>query len=396
MRLQLNNCDFVHMKILHILPTIESSSGGPPRSTTATLRALHEADASVENTVLSTDFELRDEWRATLEDRFPERTTLKLFPLIGEHTLSFSPKLVRWLWRHIRQFDVVVIRAMLHPLSSACAWIARWMKVPYVITPHGTLSRYTFEHRNTWLKRNYYRLVESKTLEGASCIQATTPQEREQVKELGTDTPIRVIPHPFEGGTRQNEVQRDPKQVLFLSRLHPMKGLDLLMEAASRVREDHPEVHFVIAGSGSEEYEAELRQRSQELQIQDRVEFVGFVEGEEKQRLFASCGAFVLPSYRENFGIAAIEAMDAGMPVVVSDCVETYTDIVEYDAGIVIKPDASELVEALERLLSTPQLRDRLGKRGKSLVAEKYSPQRVGRKLRDMYKDSVNGNPASS
>lgn len=376
------------MNILNIMPTIESSSGGPPRSTTATLRAVHTTDPLIENTLLSTDHKLSAEWKETLKKRLPERTTLRLFPLAGEHTLSFSPQLVSWLWRHIDQYDVVVIRAMLHPLSSACAWIARQQEVPYVVTPHGTLSRYTFEHRNTWLKRGYYWLIESSTLDGASYIQATTTQEREQIKSLGTSTPIEVIPHPYEGGSWQRDTERDPNRILFLSRLHPMKGLDLLLKAAARIRKHHPKVQFVVAGSGPDEYEDQLHRAVEELGIEDAVDFVGFVEGEEKQRLLASSGIFVLPSYRENFGIAAIEAMDAGTPVVVSNCVDTYTDIVSHNAGIAIDPDIDELEEAIRKLISDQDLREQIGKNGQKMVNEIYSPKKVGKRIIKMYKET--------
>jgi len=376
------------MDILHALPSIASGTGGPPRSTSSTIRALHVADPSVSNTLVSTEANLSEEWRRTLVKYLPAKTNLELFSAIGSHTWRISPSLLRWLWSNIEEYDVAVIRAMLHPLSTACAWIARTRNVPYVVTPHGTLSRYTFRHRNTWLKCLYFQLLESKTLNGAFAIQCTTEQEREQVAELGTRSPIRVIPHPFDHSPFSKNGELDSGLVLFLSRLDPMKGTDLLIQAFSEIRDDYPEAQLVVAGSGENSYEQKLRKQVRALGLEGVAKFPGFVEGVQKEKLLKSASVFVLPSHRENFGIAAVEAMDVGLPVIVTREVDTYPEIDRYEAGIVIEPDAGELAEALDTLLSDQERCEKMGEQGQRLVKQEYAPEKVGSKLLDLYHEA--------
>jgi len=278
---------------------------------------------------------------------------------------------------------------MLHPMSTICTWIARIQNVPYVVTPHGTLSRYTFEHRNTVLKRAYFRSIESASLNGAAAIHCTTDQEREQVAELGTTTPIQVIPHPYERVDYEDDFERDPNLILFLSRLDPMKGLELLLEAFANIRSAHPSARLVIAGSGDEAYEEKLRREVRELGIEKSADFVGFVEGTQKKRLLKQASIFALPSYRENFGIAAVEAMDAGAPVVVTTEVDTHPEIAEREAGIVIRPEVEQLAEALDTLLRDNTRRKEMGQNGQMLVEEEYDPKMVGEQVLDLYRDAT-------
>lgn len=373
-----------------MIPSITSQSGGPPRSTLANCQALKMEDPKVHITLAATTPDLHSEWNREYERRMPEGMNLKLFPALGRHAFTYSPQLVAWLWRQVEDYDLVVVRALLHPISSTAAWIARRRDVPYLVVPHGTLSKYTFEHRRTGLKRAYFGLVERFTLQGAAGVRFTAESERGEAPSWGSETPTHVIPHPFESGANEVDARSvTARQVLFLSRLDPKKGLDVLLPAAHRLRKGLSDVHVVLAGSGTETFEAHLREEIDRLDLTKVVQLPGFVEGREKARLLAESSVFVLPSHQENFGMAVVEAMDAGIPVVISRGVGIWREVDEAGAGLVVEREPEAMADALAALLRDPKLRHRMGARGRELVRTSFAPERIGRQLRILYRQAA-------
>lgn len=376
------------MRVLQVLPSIASESGGPVRSTLANCRALHTVDPVIRLTLATTGKRLEAGWREVFEARMPAGMELEVFPGVGRHAFMVSPRLAVWLWRHVTEFDLVVVRALLHPVSSTAAWIARRRGVPYLVVPHGTLSRYTFEHRRTLIKRAYVRLVERRTLAGAAAIRFTSEAERGEAPSWCATTPSRVITHPYEPRFDQDE-RRDgkPRQILFLSRLHPKKGIDVLLEALRLVLVEIPAARLILAGSGTASFERHIRSAVRRLGLEEAVKLPGFVEGEEKTRLLAESAVFALPSRQENFGIAVVEAMDAGLPVVISRGVDIWPRVEETQAGIVVEERTPEAVaNALHRLLDDEALRHGMGQNGKQLVRTAFDPKTVGRELTELYR----------
>lgn len=356
------------------------------RSTLSNSRALHDTEPGTRTTLLTTDGGLTPEWRKEVERRLPDGMELQTLPAFGRGAFSFSVPLWRWLWKHVAGYDLVVVRALFHPISSVAAWTARVRDVPYVVVPHGTLSRYTFRHRRSLMKKIYFALVERHTLAGAAALRFTSETEREQAPRPCGQVRSSVIPHPFESrfdglplGTSTEPI------VLFLSRLHPKKGLDVLLPAFRRVREEVPESRLVLAGSGSARYERRLRESIAQRGLQDGVGLPGFVEGDEKRALLRRARVFVLPSEHENFGIAAVEAMDAGLPVVLSRGVDIWRDVDEAGAGIIVDRDPEALARAITKLLSDRDLRHEMGVAGRLFVRSRYDPSRVGPELASLY-----------
>lgn len=378
------------MQVLQLLPAVSSASGGPVRSTLAACRALHRVDPGLRTTLATTDHGLEPDWRARLEERLPEEMELEVFPAVGRGAFLFSPRLQAWLDDHLLDYDLAVIRALFHPVSSAAARAAQRHGVPYLVVPHGTLSRYTFAHRRTLLKRIYFALIERRTLAGAAAIRFTCEREREEAPVGDIRTSGQVVPHPYEPRFRTDEgADRDPHQVLFLSRFHPGKGLEPLLHAMDRVRRELPDVRLVAAGSGSDKHERWVRKEVERLGLTDAVELPGFVEGEEKASLLARSAVFVLPSRHENFGIATVEAMDAGLPVAISRGVGIWQEVDEAGAGLVVEREPGPLADALVSLLEDPELRRRMGASGRELVAERYDPERIGEQLLSLYRSTM-------
>jgi glycosyltransferase involved in cell wall biosynthesis len=173
--------------------------------------------------------------------------------------------------------------------------------------------------------------------------------------------------------------------ILFLSRFDPKKGIELLLEAFAQVGGEFHNCVLVIAGKGSEAYESRLRDLAAQLGIAGRVFWPGFVSGPQKAAAFGEATIFVLPSYSENFGIAAVEAMAAGVPVLLSDQVAVADDVREAHAGRVVRCEAAAIATALRELLADPTGRSTLARKGRDLVRDRYSLPEVGRKLIKLY-----------
>jgi glycosyltransferase involved in cell wall biosynthesis len=308
---------------------------------------------------------------------------------------TVSLPLNRWLALHVADYDVVHIHALFSFSSIAAAYWARKRQVPYVVRPLGTLNRWGMKNRRRWLKRFSLRFLERRVLEGAAAIHFTSEQERLEAAELGiTNRPV-VIPNPLDRGDSAAAPARgilrsehpdlaNRMWILFLSRLDRKKGLDLLLPAFARLRSQRPDVALVVAGDGDPDFVAGLRRQAAALKIDRDIIWTGFVTGEEKRAAFVDSDLFVLPSYSENFGVAVLDAMAFGLPVVVSDGVAIHGEISEAKAGLVIPCDETALFQALISLVEDADLRLSLGRNGRSLSRE-FSVEKVVAKLLQLY-----------
>jgi len=188
---------------------------------------------------------------------------------------------------------------------------------------------------------------------------------------------------------RHGEILRNRKLVASICRIDPIKGLDLLVEAIARLSRD--DVALVLAGAGSPEHEAALRGQVQKLGLADRVLFCGHLDGSDRAALLADAELFVLPSHHENFGLAVVEAMADGVPVVISDQVGIEAEVRRAQAGIVTRCDAAEVADGLKKLLESQGLRREMGERGRALVEREFSWPYVAKQLVELYRSVLDG-----
>jgi glycosyltransferase involved in cell wall biosynthesis len=177
--------------------------------------------------------------------------------------------------------------------------------------------------------------------------------------------------------------------VLFLSRIDPKKGIELLLEAFSSVQKETENLLLVIAGSGDRHYEASLRQEADKLGIAQDVIWAGFVTGEDKAAALAAAEIFVLPSYSENFGIAAAEAFAAGKACVLSDQVGLAQDAGRANAAVVVPCDANALADAIRSVLANPEQQQRLGQAALLFATDRLSMAAVGEQLDEAYRAAI-------
>jgi glycosyltransferase involved in cell wall biosynthesis len=182
--------------------------------------------------------------------------------------------------------------------------------------------------------------------------------------------------------------QLEGKRVLlFVSRLDRVKGLDLLLKAFQTVSRALPDVVLVIAGEGEKHFVQSLHHTAEQLGISDAVIWTDFLDEDAKAAALAAADVFILPSYSENFGIAAVEALAAGVPVIVTDRVGCAAEISESAAGLVVACDPAPIAQAILQLFGDPELRKRLAQRGLKLVEDRYSFDRTADALIRVYEE---------
>jgi glycosyltransferase involved in cell wall biosynthesis len=257
------------------------------------------------------------------------------------------------------------------------------------------------ENGRPWLKRISFAAFERRILEKAAIVQYTSLQERGEAECLSFRGNAAIIGNPVEvpvhrlkrGGFRARHPEIGSRfMYLFLSRIDAKKGVDLLITAFSNSRRICPEAVLVIAGDGPPELVAALRQQAAQLGLSNAIVWGGFLQGQEKWEALTDADAFVLASHSENFGVAVVEAMALGVPVIISDQVGICSAVQNAGAGIVTECNAEDLSQALIRIAKTPGLCEELGHSGRRLAESEFSSEAISQKLVELYVSVRNHN----
>lgn len=369
------------MKVLHVIPSVSPIDGGPSQALRPMVSSLAKAGIRVD--VATTNKNGRDESKQ-------EGVRYFYFPCQWPKRWTFSQPLSQWLKNHASDYDLLHVHALFSYPSFAACHSARQAKIPYLLRPLGTLGPWSMAYKRL-RKKFYYQFLERPNLSAAKAIQATSRLEAQSLERLGFGAKTHVVPLGVNSLLipPHRASSLSPAKILFLSRLHPTKALPLLFQSLVLLRKGGINPELTIAGGGDPAYRSQLEEELKHLGLTTQVKFLGFIEGETKARVLAEADIFVLPSYQESFGVAAAEAMAAGLPVVVSDQVGIAPDIQEYGAGIVVPCSPESLAEGLERLISNPSLCHQMGKQGEQLIREKFSWTKVTRQLIKLYEKIV-------
>jgi glycosyltransferase involved in cell wall biosynthesis len=371
------------MNVLHVIPSVEAEDGGPATALNGMVQGIAARGAVV--TVATTTQGTR-----TVESQRTNGIRILRFPRTLPGSWKYSRGLGRWLSENVRAFDIVHAHALFSYATIPACRNAIAHDVPLVLRPLGTLDEWCLAHK-PWKKLPYLRLIERRHLEHAAAIHVTSASERDSLSALGFGDKARVIPLGVDHVATDAYVRtihaqashRAELNILFLSRLHPKKGLPLLIAALGRIRSD---IRFMlrVAGTGPTAYVKELKSLAARAGIGDRVAFLGHVDGVRRNELFEWADLFVLPSYQENFALAAAEAMAAGVPLIVSKSVGIASEAEA--AAIVIPPgDIPALEGAIRRLAADPRLRMRMALEGRALVEQRFTWEVASTALMALY-----------
>ena len=309
------------------------------------------------------------------------------FPVdVDFYTMSFG--LGRWLMGNIRQFDLVHVHALFSFAPGAAAWLARAAGVPYVIRPLGVLLPYGLSQRRPALKKLSFTLLERGLLEAAAAVHFTSRAEQAAAAALGLRCNGALIPLGIDvepAAVRPARVAGAPFDLLFIGRIDPVKNLENLIVALASVRSGGANVRLRIAGAGEAIYVASLRALSERIGVGRSVDWLGQTDGENKRRLLRTAHAFVLPSHSESFGIAAVEALAAGLPCIVSRNVAIAGDIAEAGAGIVTGMDPESLAAGIRTLTEHDSLAA-MSSAAHRLAVNRFSRDVMGERLAALYR----------
>lgn len=314
----------------------------------------------------------------------------RLLPERLPRDFALSPKLSRWLKAHVKDYDIVNIHGLFSYPNTVAARAAHHADVPYVLRPCGMLDPFCLT-QSRLKKSAYLRLFDSTILRNAAAVSFTTEQEAEASYKVRGQGRSAIIPLGVGAAKELGDGATAPfaptgkKVILFLSRLDPIKGLDLLLPALARLKTRRDDFLAVIAGGGRAAYESKVKADVASYGIENEVLLTGFIEGGKKRQLLEEATCFVLPSYHENFGVSVAEAMAAGCPVVISDRVNIHTEVSAAGAGRVVACDAVEICNALDDVLSDEAVRLVMATNAQRLVREKYDWSVVGEKVLALY-----------
>jgi glycosyltransferase involved in cell wall biosynthesis len=383
------------MRILHVIPSVARRDGGPSQAVLDMCRAVSERGATT--LIATTDADGPGRLRVPLgvPDAWDGVPAI-FFRYRFSERFKYSGALAAWLRRHCRDFDVVHVHAVFSHASLAAGAACRRSGVRYIVRPLGSLEPWSLQQR-ALLKRIMWHGGVGRLLHGAAAIHYTTQEEQRGAET--SDVPKRGVVVPL--GVDAGWADRPPGHgafarrlglegvpyVLTLSRLHPKKGLDLLLDAFQDVVQQprFSAWRLVVAGDGAESYVASLKRRARSPSGPGAVMFVGWLDGPVKVDALQSAALFALPSHQENFALAAAEAMASGVPVLVGTGVNLAPEIVSAEAGWVSAPTRRELTATLESALANAEERRRRGAAGRALVARDFTWERIAPRLMDLY-----------
>jgi glycosyltransferase involved in cell wall biosynthesis len=389
------------MKVLHVIPSLAPVHGGPSAALPVMAMALGHAGVNVD--VVTTDDAgpgrrysgvgsgwVKEAWGRCRY--FPRQTDF----------YKVSLPMFLWLLRHVPEYDAVHVHGLFSFPSTAGAVAARVRGVRYFVRPLGVLNQWGLRNRRRWLKRISMELLELRLLAGAEAVQYTTRQEEMEARLSGVSARGVVVPIGLDLETYRPHAAPEvlgeffpqlsgSRVVLFLSRLDRKKGLEVLLEAFAQLRVGEPDVRLLVAGDGEPGYVESLRRRAETLGLGDSVVWAGFLEGGAKIAALRGARVYCLPSYSENFGIAAVEAMACGVPCVFTPGVGIAREAALAGAALVVPAESRRLEDALGSLLRNPRRALEMGEQARWMVEREYSMEGMGAGLKAMYRREYGG-----
>jgi glycosyltransferase involved in cell wall biosynthesis len=379
------------LRILHIVGTISPAAGGPSEAIQMLIRYAPPGDTA----------EL-----ATLDD--PNAAFLAGLPF-PVHALGnakprwWCPALLRWLRANRSRFDGVIV----HGLWEYTGWAARRAfagKLPYMVFPHGMMDpwfkrTYPVKHLKKWL---YWLLSEYWTLRAATRVLFTTETERELARHtfwparwtplvtpLGSEAPPADTERLLKAFHERCPDLRGRRFLLFLGRFDPKKGCDLLVQAFVSAAAGDTGLHLLMAGPDPAGWGRELQTEAKDARVAAHVHWPGMLLGDAKWGALAACEAFILPSHQENFGIAVVEAMASGKPVLISDQVNIAPEIAAAHCGLVEPDTLAGTRQLLTRWLAMDAAdRAAMGATARQEFLTRYDMRRNAAKILEVFTSS--------
>lgn len=368
------------MNILHTISSIDKDSGG----TSTYLQLL--ANELVNHISLKVNT-IHSQNPLSMDER------VKLFMAQNAPSLfnGFSGELVQ----HFANVDTQLFhgnglwQSPVHSMVKA----AMLRNIPYVLSPHGMLEPWAL-NAGKWKKKLAMLFFQRKDLQNANCIHATADSEARQIRSLGFTNPIAVIPNGIdvsEFPLKKSDSAKSKYKLLFLSRIHPKKGIEHLIEAWEQLDQSvKANWEINIAGNGDAQYIKSLQMLIDNKKFANEITIIGPQFGAKKLESYHQADLFVLPTYSENFGIVVAEALACGVPVITT-IGAPWEELNTHQAGWWIDIGVKPLTQALNNAMQQSEVkRQQMGINGRKLVEENYSIESVAQKMIQLYQWILN------
>lgn len=368
------------MRVIHVVPAITKEPAGPSYSVPRLCESLINTEIDVQLAVLD------------CADTPVYLSYLKTFSFgLGPRRLGVSPKMRRWLRKEVTSGQVEIIHNhslwMMPNVYPGNA--VRNSRCRLVVSPRGTLST-TALGINALQKKIFWHLLQAPMLRAAACFHATAESEYEDIRRLDFKQPVCILPNGIDVPPLETISNNGRRQLLYLGRIHPIKGIDNLLHAWQAVEHRFPDWELHIAGPDNGGHLAAMQTLAAQLRL-EHVIFRGALFGEEKLRAYRTASLFVLPTHSENFGMTVAEALAAGTPAIVTKGAP-WQGLDKQGAGWWIDIGVDPLVVCLEQVLATPptQLAE-MGRSGREWMLRDFSWESIADQLSGVYRWLLKG-----
>jgi glycosyltransferase involved in cell wall biosynthesis len=391
------------MNILIITPYISSSYGGISKIVIEFIQEISKLGIKVD--LITTNADPFHKLNVPLNTWITkENYRVQYFSCWHRNDLIISYSMIKWLFFHITDYDIIHSNTIFSPLISTSNWICQLRKIPYLITPHGMLEPWALSYKG-WKKRLYFALIEKPSLQKSRTIQVNSSSEENSIKSLGIKSPIVIIPN----GVHRQEFEnlpdpdlfyqqfphtRNKTLILFLGRIDPKKGLDLLAPAFAKVYKQFPQTHLIVAGPDSIGFLPTAKSYFTQAGCLEAVTFTGMLTGELKLATLAAANIYIAPSYSEGFSMSVLEGMATGLPcVITTGC--NFPEAGIADAAKIVNTNHKDISDALIELLQDADGAKKMGDRARQFILDNYTWDKIALKMVSVYQDITSCFPTS-
>lgn len=387
------------MKVLIVIPALGPIYGGPTKIALELAEALSQ-QSTVDVDIITTNANGVEDLDVPLNKWVSNSSyRIQYFSRWSLGDYKFSLSLTGWLVQNVKKYNIVhTIALFSYPTSVTCL-ICRLYKIPYIVNPQGMLEPWALAYK-AWKKRLYYSFFEKAALQNASFLHMLSSSEVQRIEPLKLKVPTIVLPNGIyqqdfevlpsvEIFFREFPHTRNKTNILFLGRIDPKKGLDLLAPAFAIVHHQLPNTHLIIAGQDNIGFLPTAKDYFDKAHCLDAVTFTGMLTGEVKHSAFAVADLYVSPSYSEGFSMSVLEGMAAGIPcVITTEC--NFPEAATCQAAHVVSPIPEEIANALLDCLKNSEKAERMGQQARKLVLGQYTWEQVATQLFMEYEKIVN------
>lgn len=379
------------MKVLLVVPYLAPVYGGPAKSVRELAEGISQAGINVD--VITTNANGLSKLEVPLNVWVQEKHyRIRYFSCWHQDDFIISFPLARWLLQHGQQYDIINTHTIFSTVILPVLWICQWRRIPYVVHPHGMLETWALAYK-AWKKRPYYWLFERPGLQQASLVRVLSATEANNVKflKLKTQPPLLIVPnaihhHEFEQLPsptlfHQQFPQTQGKTlILFLGRIDPKKGLDLLAPAFAQAQARFPQTHLIVAGPDTIGFLPKARSFFAQAGCLEAVTFTGMLTGPLKLAALAAASIYVAPTYSEGFSMSVLEGMASGLPcVITTGC--NFPEAAAAEAAHVVAIDAEAIAAALITCLENPAAAEKMGDRARQFIFENHTWKQAATRL---------------